>query len=175
MRIVVGKGISWCFWFWSCVSSEKQIVITYGLWSCVARRTSASSKGIRLDSWGTRQRIITCPRWMNARCVEVSPILGVLACYGMPRNPHIIPLDIRDVSNPSMPLSQRATKGLERITDDCRFSIRWHDHGSEENNKVRLFHGSDFGQPVRRVLEQHGQTAIVLGDVGDRCRSRPWL
>jgi hypothetical protein len=66
------------------------------------------------------------------------------------------------MSNPGMSFGQRAAQGLERVTDICRSAARWLDHGRQEYYDIRLLQGPDLRQPARRVLEQRGQTGIVL-------------
>jgi hypothetical protein len=57
-------------------AEEEQTIIMLGLCSWAPNRTSACSKGV--SPWGSavRQRIMACPRCINARCVDVSPFLG---------------------------------------------------------------------------------------------------
>ena len=54
------------------------------------------------------------------------------------------PLDVRDMSNPGMPLSQRAAQGLEWITDDACFPICWHDYRSQEDYEIRFLQSPDL-------------------------------
>lgn len=52
-------------------------MIMLGLCSWAPNRTSACSKGV--SPWGSavRQRIMACPRCINARCVDVRPFFEI--------------------------------------------------------------------------------------------------
>lgn len=54
---------------------EEQIMRMKGLCSLADKMKSASSRGICCEGSTTRQRMMACPRWMNARCVDVNLFL----------------------------------------------------------------------------------------------------